>query len=150
MRHGDSVERRINSMVKALESIKARQLSGTSNVIGYQSQSASTWDVNQTVNTSVGELQYFFCFTADQQKAPFVSFHPNIQMDDVPNDAGNGFFVSGIEQFAILGGFTSAVNFEKSVGFLVTINRSDPSDFNLKIKMRCLATDNGTITVQML
>lgn len=130
-----------------LEKIKSRQFSGLSNVLVQESETANTWDIDGTFS---GQLVHnrLFIFTADTKKAPFVSFHPHIRVNNVDYDGTGAMRIDTFQTSRIVPG----VDIERSVGFLVTLFDFDFSgppaaNYNIKVKMRCLSNDTGTIAV---
>lgn len=148
MREQNSIENEVKNLERWAESRKTTQFAGSSDVIAKPSATANTWDVNETVNGTLGIMEYSFIFIADTQLAPFVSFHPDIQLDNVTFDGTQDTIIDLSAGFSIYGGFASPVELERSAGLSVFIYSMNPSDFNLKIKMHCEATDVGRIEFQ--
>lgn len=152
MREEDTLVSRLKEIERSVREIKNVQLSGKSNVLVQLVESGSTWDIDTTIDGGT-VYNYLFIFTADTQDAPFVSFHPEIRIDGTPYDGTGPMRIDTYLDFAITGGL-SGVDFSKSVGFFMTLYdfaTTPPFDtYDLKVKMRCLASDRGSITVTAL
>lgn len=143
----ESIELAIRRIDDFFASKRQKQFIGSSDVVGYLSETPETWDFNQDV-TPLGDFGLYFVFTSEVQKAPFVTFHPNILINNVPYDTTSADEIVGFYQY--VAGFAVPSDFERSVGYVLSIFTESASTFNLKVKMRCLGTDKGTITVQSI
>lgn len=138
---------------KDVEDLKQKQRAGSSNIVVYPQETVNTWDYNANVNLT-GSRGIFLYFVADTQVAPFVEFNPEIQLNNVPyntsTDTRLNYIDFGLDAGALdqLAGILTTEQFKKLAYMRITIsNPTYPVTINLKIKLRVIATDSGTIGI---
>lgn len=151
MRQDNNLENRIKDLQNAVNEIKSAQFSGNSNILSQSIETLNTWDIDIDYNSfDSGTLNYIFIFTSYNQKAPFASFHPKVLLNNTAYDGSSNMQIDTFYDFAIYSNFADSVNFEKSVGYVVSLFNWENETHNIKIKMEVTATDKGSVTVQQI
>jgi hypothetical protein len=148
MRTEDTLISRIKKVQHDIQEIKVKQFSGSSNVKGVTFDSG-IWDINKTVSGNTSNI--VLVFLADNQQAPFATFHPIIAVNDVVQDNSNqniqvnffdGYDLSFFD-FSTLP--FSIVQDRVAIETLSVANTS--TGYNLKVQLRGIATDTGQFGV---
>lgn len=133
---------------KAIQDLKNPQFAGTHNVVVREITTADTWDIDETVVLTVPSPSkvFFFTFTADRQKAPVVSFKPRILVNGVEDSLSSSLMYEELNQYVNLQDLDNDT-LQRTSGVSYLIFSGTPTSPVVKIKMRVLANDSGTIGV---
>jgi hypothetical protein len=154
MRQLDDITAIIAKAKKDVEEIKQRQLAGASNIVVYPQETGNTWDYNAGVSLNAPRMILMY-FVADDQYAPFVEFDPEIRLDDVPYDTTTDIRLNFID-FGLNSDALDQLNTllspeqQKRLAYQTYTFSGNPGTVNLKIKLRIIATDTGTIGIMVI
>lgn len=154
MRTIEDIASILSQAKKDVEEIKQRQLAGASNIVVYPQETGNTWDYNAGVSLIAPRMIVMY-FVADDQYAPFVEFDPEIRLDDVPYDTITDIRLNyinfGLNSDA-LAQLDSILSLEqqKRLAYQTYTFSGTPGTVNLKVKLRVIATDTGTIGILVI
>lgn len=158
-RESDVLTQRINKIEKDLFGFKASQLSGSGNTYSYIAETNNTWDCTVTA-TSVGASDYakrsqlFVTFTADHKPAAFTTFEVDVTIDGVP------YYLSPKSALGSYDADCRSTFYEQSDGnkdvakyqqgylLVVGANGSVGNPTTIRVKVRAVSVDTGTLTVR--
>jgi hypothetical protein len=120
----------------------------------YPQETGNTWDYNAGVSLNAPRMILMY-FVADDQYAPFVEFDPEIRLDDVPYDTTTDIRLNFID-FGLNSDALDQLNTllspeqQKRLAYQTYTFSGNPGTVNLKIKLRIIATDTGTIGIMVI
>ncbi len=150
MRTIETLDKILAQAIKDVAELKNKQFIGKSNVVVYDSQSLATWDINQNVTLTSGPKKIVLYFIADAQVAPFCEFNPEIQLDNVPYNTSTdnrlNYLDFGLDEVSLNTLNLTAEQFKRFAFYTIAVsNSSYPVTINVKVKIKVLSTDRGTV-----
>jgi hypothetical protein len=148
---------RLARIEKDLFGYKSAQLSGGGNTYSYIAETANTWDAT-IVATTVGAFDYakrgtlVATFTANTKPVAFTAFEVDFTIDGIPYYKSSKYLVTGDALVRTVfqeqaSGDKEVAKYQYSKMFVYGANGTVPSPTTLRIKIRAVSVDVGTLNV---
>lgn len=122
----------VKSILRDIEELKAKQFTGSNNLVVYHTQTANTWDVDEIVSGALSFVQWRATFTPDTVSRPFTQFQFTSQSTYPSN-----YFSAYIDPANID---------SPNISFVVEMINNDLSDSTTKLKFAFKSLDTGTVS----